>query len=273
MTVNPISQRYPFELRDQPPEVVQAHRYAFSGLVDLNQAVASLRSQIVKLSPISSVTSTSGGGGGSTPIPPTPNPFPGLGAIRDETGVTTYTTVAGDSGILLIFSDASPVAVSLNSSLATPYFFFATNGGAGVVTFTPTTGLINGGASWPLPKGGLFMVVFNGTNWTTSDVLTLAQTITNVTHKWLNSYDATTGLFTQTQPDYSDLTGLPTLPATKTPVAGEYLTGYDSTTGLFSQSTPAGISVTITTAALTTLGTQGSQTFTNGILTAQTPAT
>ena len=34
-----------------------------------------------------------------------------------------------------------------------------------------------------------------------------------------------------------------------------------------------GISVTITTAALTSLGTQGSMTFTNGILTAQTQAT
>lgn len=34
-----------------------------------------------------------------------------------------------------------------------------------------------------------------------------------------------------------------------------------------------GLSVTITTAALTGLGTQGSQTFTNGILTSQTPAT
>lgn len=34
-----------------------------------------------------------------------------------------------------------------------------------------------------------------------------------------------------------------------------------------------GITVTITTAALTALGTQGSMTFTNGILTAQTPAT
>ena len=39
--------------------------------------------------------------------------------------------------------------------------------------------------------------------------------------------------------------------------------------GLFA----AGLSVTITTAQLTTLGTQGSMTFTNGLLTAQTPAT
>lgn len=34
-----------------------------------------------------------------------------------------------------------------------------------------------------------------------------------------------------------------------------------------------GLSVTITTAALTGLGAQGSMTFTNGVLTAQTPAT
>ena len=37
--------------------------------------------------------------------------------------------------------------------------------------------------------------------------------------------------------------------------------------------TPTGLSVTITTAKLTTLGTNGSMTFTNGILTAQTQAT
>jgi hypothetical protein len=36
---------------------------------------------------------------------------------------------------------------------------------------------------------------------------------------------------------------------------------------------PTGVSATITTAQLTPLGTQGSMTFTNGILTAQTPAT
>jgi len=36
---------------------------------------------------------------------------------------------------------------------------------------------------------------------------------------------------------------------------------------------PTGITVTITTAKLTALGTNGSMTFTNGILTAQTPAT
>lgn len=41
---------------------------------------------------------------------------------------------------------------------------------------------------------------------------TFPQTIANASHKWLNSYNAATGLFTQTQPDYSDLTGTPAVP-------------------------------------------------------------
>ena len=46
-------------------------------------------------------------------------------------------------------------------------------------------------------------------------------------------------------------------------------------TGAYSDlsGTPTGLSVTITTAKLTTLGTNGSMTFTNGILTSQTQAT
>lgn len=85
---------------------------------------------------------------------------------------------------------------------------------------------------------------------------TLPATKTNVTHKWLNSYDATTGLFTQTQPDYgdltgtpslatvattgaySDLTGKPTLPATKAAASTKFLTAYDASTGLFANGQP-----------------------------------
>ena len=36
---------------------------------------------------------------------------------------------------------------------------------------------------------------------------TLAQTLASVSHKWLNSYDAATGLFTSTQPTYADIGG------------------------------------------------------------------
>ena len=58
---------------------------------------------------------------------------------------------------------------------------------------------------------------------------------------------------------YTDISGLATVAHTG---------AYSDLTG-----TPTGLSVTITTAKLTTLGTNGSMTFTNGILTSQTQAT
>ena len=72
-----------------------------------------------------------------------------------------------------------------------------------------------------------------------------------VSHEWLASYNSTTGVFTQTQPTFSDVSG--NLSTSQLPTAG--------------------ISVTITTAKLTTGGTQGSMTYVNGLLTAQVAAT
>ena len=82
---------------------------------------------------------------------------------------------------------------------------------------------------------------------------------------------------------YSDISGTPTLGTmasqnansvaiTGGTISGVAITGstipYSNVTG-----TPSGLSVTITTAKLTLTGTNGSMTFTNGILTAQTQAT
>lgn len=73
---------------------------------------------------------------------------------------------------------------------------------------------------------------------------TLAQTLANASHKWLNSYDATTGLFTQTQPAYTDLTGTPTLAQTKAAITSNWLRSYDASTGLFTASQPAYTDIT-----------------------------
>jgi hypothetical protein len=74
---------------------------------------------------------------------------------------------------------------------------------------------------------------------TTADLPGLfAQTIANVAHQWLNSYDATTGLFTQSQLAYTDLSGLPTLAVTKNSVAHQFLNSYTSATGLFTSAQP-----------------------------------
>lgn len=122
-----------------------------------------------------------------------------------------------------------------------------------------------------------------------------------IAHEWLNSYDSTTGAFTATQPAFTDISGIATsaqlpFPTATTiggvesaaPVAHEWVDSI-STAGVPHLSQPsfadfsgnlttsqlplAGLSVTITTAKLTVGGANGSQTFTNGILTAQVQAT
>ena len=68
---------------------------------------------------------------------------------------------------------------------------------------------------------------------------TFPQTITKVTHDWLDSYDSLTGLFTQSQPSYTDLSGLPQLAQTKALTAHQWLDSYSAVTGLFTASQPS----------------------------------
>lgn len=85
---------------------------------------------------------------------------------------------------------------------------------------------------------------------------TLPATITKVTHDWLDSYDSTTGLFTQSQPAYTDISGTPVLPVTIAGVAHNFLTSYTSTTGAFTQAQPAftDISGTVQSGQITATG-------------------
>lgn len=121
-----------------------------------------------------------------------------------------------------------------------------------------------------------------------------------VAHEWIDSFDSSSGMFHQSQPAFTDISGvattaqigtgtpaagkyvdgaagawtaLPVVPATLAAVTGKYVVSYNAGTGALSLSTATGISATIVTAALTVGGTQGSQTFVGGLLTAQTPAT
>lgn len=98
---------------------------------------------------------TSGGGGTVTDT---------IGFVNNQTGATTYSTTAGDYGAILVFSDASPVAVSLTSQ-AIPWFCFVTNLGTGTATLTPQTGTINGSATLVLQQNESAVVGFDGTNY------------------------------------------------------------------------------------------------------------
>ena len=65
---------------------------------------------------------------------------------------------------------------------------------------------------------------WDGANW---QWVARAQTKASVSHKWLASYDLSTGLFTQTQPAFTDISGVATTAqiGTGTPLAGEYVDG------------------------------------------------
>jgi hypothetical protein len=206
-TVNSNRQNYYPPISPNPTAAEMAlhlkNLYTFANTTD--QAINILNGKVT--SPISS--SASGSSGTSTLVTKTivVSQLSGLGGLNDQTGSTSYTPTAADAGIFLIFGDTAPVAVTLNSAMVTPYIFFATNNNSGVVTLTPTTGLVNGAASWPMQQGGLFLVGFDGVNWKTSDVLILAQTFNAVTHEFLTAYNAATGLFSAAQPVVADVVG------------------------------------------------------------------
>lgn len=185
-----------------------------------------------------------GGSGGVTPIM-------GLGGVNDQSGVTAYTTTVADNGVILILDDASPVAVTLSTGVTSPWLIFINNLGVGLVTLTPSSGTINGGATFTIPFDYSSIVAFDGTNFWATVLPVVPVNTPAVAHEFFTAYNAVTGAFTQAQPAFTD-------------VSGQITTA---------QLPASGLTTTITTAKLTVGGSNGSMVFTNGSLTASTPAT
>jgi hypothetical protein len=254
MPNNPPSFRLPLNLpSDVHPAVADALRNQDDAITDLQQAIPALKSSITAANPTTSNTPTvTPATTSETVVIPTPAQNV-IGVVNDQSGKTAYTTKLSDYGAFIILDDASAVAVTLTgaTTISTPWFAVFINLGTGTATLTPASGQINGSGSLALPSNTSTLAAYDGTNWWAETPSVEPLNTPAVAHQWLNSYDAATGAFTQTQPAFSDISG--TLSAAQLPATG--------------------ISVTITTAALTTGGTQGSMTFTDGILTAQTQAT
>lgn len=90
--------------------------------------------------------------------------YPLLGGVNPQTG-TSYTVLAADQGKLVTLSNASPVAVSLDSALDDNFFCAVENLGAGTATLTPSSGTINGAANLAVATGSGAIIFFDGTNW------------------------------------------------------------------------------------------------------------
>lgn len=152
-----------------PWEISRHLQKMYVDLGNHTQAFALVKQALDKISGGTTTTIISGGGSGGG----SPSTASGI-AVNNQSGVTAYTTVAGDNGALLVFSDASAIAVTL-SSQSPPYGFFATNLGAGAVAFTPATGTINGGATFSLPSNYSTIIAFDGTNfWAEAAQLSIA---------------------------------------------------------------------------------------------------
>ena len=264
------------------PEVEQALRTHDNILTSVQQAVASLKSQQTAATTTTSTTtataSTSTSTSTITNIASTV-----LGYVNDQTGIIAYATLQADYGKYIILDDAAAVAVSLTTSGFTlPWYAEFLNLGAGTATLTPATGTITyagnlAAASMPITQGYFASVVFDGTNFWAELIPLVPVTTTAITHEWLNSYNAATGIFTQTQPAFTDISGiaapsqLPT-PTTTTlggveaivQVASEWINSIN-TSGVPQLSQPAVADISGLSAALALLAPKASPTFTGTV--------
>lgn len=181
MTVNLESFRYPFEteIANESDGAKAAHRNAYQGILDLNQAVASLKSQLTSAttttSSSSSSTSTSSSSSTGTQTVVTNTATTTIGYVNDQTGVTAYTTLQSDYAKFIILDDASPIAVTLSvassaPAITTPWYAIFLNFGAGTTTLTPISGTISyqgnlAAASMPVAQGSAATVVYDGSNF------------------------------------------------------------------------------------------------------------
>jgi hypothetical protein len=248
---------------DVPWSISQHIQLLYQKLGNHAQAFQMQQAQIatIKAGATTTVIEAEGTGGGSSGGGTTVSGVTLL--VNNQSGSTTYTTMSGDNGAMIVFTVT--VAVSLTSQ-DPPWGAFIANIGTGTVTLTPASGTINNAATFVLAENSSAIIAFDGTNWWATPIPVVPINTPAIAHEWLNSYNAETGAFTQTQPAFTDISGTAT--AAQVPALSA-LTGQITE----SQLPSAGLSVTITTAMLTPTGTEGSLTFTNGILTAQTPAT
>ena len=238
--INPPSVRTPPTLTDQSTmaDVAEAMNTAFDGLTVHEQAFANLPSQIasqaaaaavaavenIENETVTGVTSFNARTGAVIY-------FPGLGTVNNQLGESSYETQQGDGGAKIIVGDSSPVIVTLNSGVTSPWFTFIGNDSGASVFLMPDSGALHGLQS--IYPGGFAIVFYDGTDFWAEGVRIAT--------------DSSLGVV---QPDGATI-------------------GIDSS-GIIST---IGFTGTIVTAALTTLGTQGSMIFEDGLLVSQVPAT
>ena len=282
MSTPPIQYSGPTISPEVPWETRRHLQLIYQKLGNHTQAFSLQQQTIAKLKAGATTTVFEGGGGGGGG-----GSVAAIGvAVNNQSGQTSYSTLSGDNNALIVFSDASSIAVTLNSQTP-PWSCFVANQsalGAGTVTLTPFSGTISyagnpAAASMPVLPTYCALVCFDGTSWWGWTEPIVPVGFSAISHQFLTAYNALTGAFTAAQPAFTDISGIAQVAqggtGTATPglVAGTNVTITGSWPDQTINASTTGLSVTITTAQLTPTGTQGSMTFVDGLLTAQVQAT
>ena len=184
------------------PSVISAIRLIFNGVKDAHDATIALAGQ--HGTTVQNVTNN------STTIASLVQQFTTISESVPEGNVNQqtvpYAIQNSDYGGVVILQGAGPYDVTLNSAVSLPYYTFCFNFGAVSATVTPDLGgsTINNVASLTLQPNQWMMIFFDGLNWWAL-TFTLPVSIAKVASQWLDSYNAATGVFTQSQPAASDL--------------------------------------------------------------------
>jgi hypothetical protein len=246
MSTTPPTPRYWPNLAGKiAPEADLAIRQLFDAMQGHDSAIIALKGQLTAAVAAQTTINEAAASSASSSTTTTSD----LGVVNNQTG-TSYLTTASDDGAIITLNNASPVAVTLNSSVATPFYCFVEDLGAGLATLTPSSGTINGGVSIPLATNQSCFAVFDGTNWWAATSPVPAQTIAFAAHMFLTSYNATTGAFAAAQPAFTDISGTAT-PA-QLPLA---------TSSTFGVVEPDNVTITVSGGVLTSTGGGGEITY------------
>lgn len=185
MAVNPTLQpgfRHSFNIESKnEPELAEAVRSHDNSIVDLNQAIRSIASQVssLKSSTASSLTASSSTPSSSSVTAAQATTIANtqaaaaiastLGPVNNQTG-TAYTIQSSDAYGYVSSNNAAAVTFTLNPNVAPQFFTAFENLGAGTLTLQPGTGVggtgtINGAANLALTTGEGAFVFFDGKNW------------------------------------------------------------------------------------------------------------
>lgn len=189
-----------------PPEVEMAFSLLMKGRKDNYDAILALKNQQTAATQTVNNISNTIGTLQQTIIEQITTVSESVPEGRVNQQTVPYAIQNSDYGGTVILQGGGPYDITLNSAVSLPYYTSCFNLGSVSASVTPDLAgaTVNNVASLTLLPNQYMWIFFDGLNWWALTFI-LPVTIAKVTHQWLDSYTAGTGVFTQSQPAAADL--------------------------------------------------------------------